>query len=67
MELKQREYFDDFLTESFSDDIHHRELRLSSNEMESIKKKYPKATIKACTSNQSTDGKMWFEVTIHPV
>ncbi|WP_099158935.1 hypothetical protein [Virgibacillus ndiopensis] len=67
MKLKQRDYFDEFLTESFNDDIHHRELRLSSNEIELVRKKYPKATIKESTSNQSVDEKKWYDVTIHLV
>lgn len=58
------ERLENFLTESFGEGIYFRELRLSYEEMEYIKKKYPKASFKKCATVESSDGKIWWEVNL---
>lgn len=58
------EKFKDFFEESFGDGVTIRELRLSSEETEYIKKVYPRAIFNQLKENP--DGKAWYKVTLQP-
>ncbi|SNR91341.1 hypothetical protein SAMN05446037_1001382 [Anaerovirgula multivorans] len=58
------ERLENFLTESFREGIYFRELRLSYEEMEYIKKKYPKANVKKCVTTENSDEKVWWEINL---
>lgn len=64
MSPKQMKSFEKFLSDSFGDGIYYRELRLSSEEIEYLKKKFPKATIKRCEAAESADDKEWWEINL---
>lgn len=54
---------EDFLWDSFEKDgVRVRELRLSDEELDYIKKKWPKATFKKNMAEGNTDTKSWYEV-----
>ncbi len=56
------ERFEEFLSESFSEEIRSREVRLSTEQIEYMKKIYPGATVQEMVDNECGDGKFWFEV-----
>ncbi|WP_338471160.1 amino acid racemase [Niallia sp. XMNu-256] len=58
------QHFDEFLTESFANDTYERELRLSSQECEAVKKRFPHATITSLDQEIDTDGKAWYKVNL---
>ncbi len=58
--------FDDFLTESFTDDTYERELRLSPQECKAMKKKFPHAMITPLDHEMDADGKAWYKVNVLP-
>jgi hypothetical protein len=62
--LKETKKFEEFLTESFEDDIYVRELRLSDEEVEYVREKYPRARLKKCQTPDSLDGKCWYEINL---
>lgn len=64
MSLNEVEKFKDFLEESFGDGVTIRELRLSSEETEYIKRVYPRASFNQLKENP--DGKAWYKVTLKP-
>lgn len=64
MALKKVGKFEGFLSESFEDDIFVRELRLSDEEVEYVKEKYPRALLKKCQTDQNSDGKAWYEINL---
>jgi hypothetical protein len=64
MALKKVGKFEEFLSESFEDDIYVRELRLSDEEVEYVKEKYPRARLKKCQTDQNSDGKAWYEINL---
>ncbi|MFE8698485.1 hypothetical protein ACFYKT_19495 [Cytobacillus sp. FJAT-53684] len=66
MKLNEVEKFEEFLSESFGDGVHIRELRLSNEETEYIKKIYPKAIFNKSFQKKTTDGKSWYKVTLLP-
>lgn len=54
--------FEDFLRESFCDGQANRELRLSEDELQYLKTRYP---VSSCASKgQELDGKSWYLVTL---
>lgn len=55
----------DFLADSFNNDVYVRELRLTYEELEYAKKKYPNASFKIL-SKEDLDGKLWCEVNLIP-
>ncbi|WP_062351257.1 hypothetical protein [Bacillus kwashiorkori] len=58
--------FEQFLTESLNDGHYVRELRLSDEELNIIKKLYPFARLRILTTKKANDGKMWYEINILP-
>ncbi|MBM7552054.1 hypothetical protein [Thalassobacillus pellis] len=62
----EMERFNIFLEESFSDGVYFRELRLSPEELDFVKKKFPKAKIEGNPKVSGNDQKAWYEVHIHP-
>lgn len=64
MTPKQVEKLEKFLTESFGEGIYTRELRLSYEEMEYLKKLYPKASVEKSSLKESSDEKLWWEVNL---
>jgi hypothetical protein len=62
----KRETFDEFLANSFANDVYFRELRLSPEEADYVLIKYPKASVKKCQTEESPDGKCWYEVNLIP-
>jgi hypothetical protein len=65
MALPEVQKFEEFLLESFGDGVYFRELRLSNEEIEYLKNKYPRASLKKCQTTECPDGKFWCEVQ-HP-
>ncbi|MFS0862105.1 hypothetical protein [Fredinandcohnia sp. 179-A 10B2 NHS] len=61
----KEETFEEFLKDSFANDVYFRELRLSNVEADYVSKKYPNASMKKC-SEESPDGKCWYEVNLLP-
>ncbi|NLC76367.1 MAG: hypothetical protein GX750_01950 [Clostridia bacterium] len=61
MTVKKVVGFDDFLEDSFKENV-SRELRLSAEELEYLLSKYPKATVTALSRRESADGKCWYLV-----
>jgi len=53
--------FDQFLVDSFHDGIYQRELRLSVEELQYVKAKYPHSIIKNMSSS-SKDEKQWYHI-----
>ncbi|USK55428.1 hypothetical protein LIS82_02420 [Cytobacillus solani] len=66
MKLNEVERFEEFLSESFGDGVHIRELRLSNEETEYIKKTYPKAIFNKSFQKETLDEKNWYKVTLLP-
>jgi len=54
--------FHRFLQDSFRDDTYSRELRLSPDELEYVKKVYPRAEIREMDSWVYEDGKRWYQI-----
>ncbi|MEK5444410.1 MULTISPECIES: hypothetical protein [Fredinandcohnia] len=65
--IPKEETFDEFLTNSFANDVYFRELRLSQEEADYVLKKFPKASMKKCDTTESPDGKCWYEVNLLPL
>ena len=65
------EKFAEFLSESFRDGVSFRELRLSIDEVDYLKRRYPKASVKKSPTREYSEDKSWYEVNlfsiIHPV
>ncbi|MBY0121234.1 hypothetical protein [Bacillus sp. S/N-304-OC-R1] len=66
MKLNEAEKFKEFLEESFGDGVKIRELRLSDEETEYIKRNYPKASLNTSMPKQAPDGKIWYKVSLKP-
>ncbi|MBU8879940.1 hypothetical protein BGM26_13225 [Bacillus sp. FJAT-29790] len=66
MKLNEEEKFKEFLAESFGDGVTIRELRLSNDETEYIKRIYPKAKLNKSLTRETLDGKVWYKVTLLP-
>lgn len=64
LSLNEVEKFKDFLEESFGEGVNIRELRLSNEETEYIKRVYPRASFNPLKRN--SDGKSWYKVTLQP-
>lgn len=62
MTVNEIEKFESFLSESFTEGVRVRELRLSNEEMEYIKKKHPEASLKNIITREYSDGKVWCEM-----
>jgi len=60
------ESFEDFLSSSFGDGVYSRELRLSKEELAYVQKKYPRASVKKCSSTEVSDDKSWYEIDFLP-
>ncbi|MFY9175286.1 MAG: hypothetical protein WAO24_08185 [Peptococcia bacterium] len=58
---EQAEKLEMLIKDSFNDAL-ERELRLSTEELEYLQNKYPKATIEPMESEESTDNKSWYLV-----
>lgn len=58
------EIFKDFLSKSFGEGVYSRELRLSSEELEYVREKYPHASLKKCLGEVIDNGKIWYEVNL---
>lgn len=56
------EQFEKFIDESFSKDVYVRELRLSKQEVQYVKAKFPKANVKPFSTEKSIDGKSWYTI-----
>jgi hypothetical protein len=54
--------FESFLAESFQEGNMSRELRLSDQEIEHLKKKYPRAMLNKVTVQDHSDDRVWYEV-----
>lgn len=65
MALK-KETFEEFLADSFVNDVYFRELRLTEEEADYVLKKYPKAGVKKSSTEVAADGKCWYEVNLLP-
>jgi len=59
---KEREQLEAFLTESFSDGVIARELRLSPDEKAYLKDRFPRAHLMKMAGLEPDDGKEWYEV-----
>ncbi len=66
MAVSEAERFEVFLKGSFEEGINVRELRLSDQEVEFVKKNFPEASLKKQQMEDSSDGKFWFEITLSP-
>lgn len=64
MVTNQAEKFAEFLSESFRDGVSFRELRLSMEEVDYLKKRYPKASVKKSPARQYAEDKSWYEVSL---
>lgn len=64
MSPSQVELFEDFLSRSFGEGVYSREIRLSSEELEYVRKKYPHASLKKCLGEATDNGKGWYEVNL---
>lgn len=58
------EMFEQFLTDSFAGGFQFKELRLSAEELDYMKAKYPNARMKPMETRTYPDDKVWFEVTM---
>lgn len=67
MTVKEMEYMENFIHESFADGRVSRELRLSIGEIAYLKKIYPKAILKEISEEICNDGKLWVEVSLDKV
>ncbi len=67
MTIHDIEKFKKFLEESFGDGINIRELRLSNDETEYIKKIYPKSRIIKSHTSETPEGKRWYRVSLKPL
>ncbi|WP_066295169.1 hypothetical protein [Bacillus sp. FJAT-29937] len=66
MKMNEAEKFRKFLKESFGDGVNIRELRLSDEETEYIKRIYPKASLNKSIPTEAPDGKRWYKVSLQP-
>ncbi|KAB2329962.1 hypothetical protein F7731_21095 [Cytobacillus depressus] len=66
LKLDEAEKFKRFLEESFGDGVNIRELRLSTEETEYIKRIYPKASLNKSIPKEAPDGKIWYKVSLQP-
>ena len=64
--FNEAEKFMEFLEDCFGDGVTIRELRLSNEETEYIKKVYPKASFNKNQVTETPDGKAWYKVILHP-
>jgi len=62
----EAEKFKEFLEDCFGDGVTIRELRLSNEETEYIKKVYPKASFNKNQLTETPDGKAWYKVILQP-
>lgn len=62
----EAEKFKEFLEDCFGDGVTIRELRLSNEETEYIKKVYPKASFNKKQPTETPDGKAWYKVILQP-
>lgn len=58
------EILDGFLKDSFKNGIVSRELRLSKEEIEYLKKTFPKASMNEIQAGRCSDGKVWIDIRI---
>jgi len=54
--------FEYFLAESFREGNMLRELRLSDQEIEHLKKKYPRAILNKIATQDNSEDRVWYEV-----
>ena len=66
MAFSEAEKFKEFLEECFGEGVTIRELRLSNEETEYIKKVYPKASFNKNQFTEAPDGKAWYKVVLKP-
>ncbi len=66
MTFSEAEKFNEFLEECFGEGVTIRELRLSNEETEYIRKIYPKASFNKNQSTEAPDGKAWYKVVLKP-
>ncbi|MFS0863106.1 hypothetical protein [Fredinandcohnia sp. 179-A 10B2 NHS] len=66
MNRTHTEAFEMFFQESFALEKTYRELRLSVDEVEYIRNKYPGAAITRSSSREDLDGKAWYEINLTP-
>ncbi len=59
--------FNKFLSESFSEGVYFRELRLSQKEIDAVKTMYPTALIKRTSEGNDVQSKAWYEINLLPV
>lgn len=64
MSPSEIEKFERFLEDSFREGMYSRELRLSNEELEYIKKKYPRAILKRCETRAISEEKAWWEINL---
>lgn len=64
--FNEAEKFKEFLEECFGEGVTIRELRLSNEETEYIKKVYPKASFNKNQLTEAPDGKAWYKVVLQP-
>ncbi|WAM34193.1 hypothetical protein [Caldicellulosiruptor morganii] len=62
MEGDKIKKFEEFFTNSFRDGKVVRELRLSSDEVEYIKKRYPNVTVSKLSGFENNKDKNWYTV-----
>jgi hypothetical protein len=62
MTNEKMKQFEQFLLESFENDITIRELRLSEEELSYLKKFFPRAIVRIMPYEVCEDGKRWYEV-----
>lgn len=58
------EEFEFFLWECFKEGAHLKELRLSDEEAEYLKDKYPSAVLSKMSDCECSDGKVWYKVAL---
>lgn len=66
MRLSEVENFKEFLEDCFGEGVTIRELRLSNEETEYIRKIYPKASFNKNQFTEAPDGKSWYKVVLTP-
>lgn len=64
MTKDQIEEFEFFLQECFKEDSHLKELRLSDEEINHLKSKYPSAILSKMPDGECSDGKIWYKVAL---
>jgi hypothetical protein len=64
MVTNKAEKFAEFLSESFRDGVSFRELRLSVEEVDFLKRRYPKASVKKSPARHYSEEKSWYEVNL---